>query len=51
MVVYVAKFEESVYVLHAFQKTTQKTPRKDIELARGRYRALNKLPRRKLTGY
>lgn len=41
-VVYVAKFEEGVYVLHAFQKTTQKTPRKDIELARGRYRALIK---------
>jgi len=41
-VVYVAKFEEGVYVLHAFQKTTQKTPRKDIEFARSRYRALIK---------
>ena len=34
---YVAKFAESVYVLHAFQKKTQKTRKEDIELARTRY--------------
>jgi len=36
-VIYVARFEEAVYVLHAFQKKTQKTARSDIELARRRY--------------
>ena len=36
-VLYVAKFAEAVYVLHAFQKKTQKTRREDIELARNRY--------------
>ncbi len=35
--IYVAKFEHTVYVLHAFQKTTRKTPRADIELAARRY--------------
>jgi phage-related protein len=39
-VLYVAKFAESVYVLHAFQKKTQKTTREDIELARTRYRQI-----------
>lgn len=37
-VVYVAKFEQNVYVLHAFQKKTQKTRKEDIELARQRYK-------------
>ena len=36
-VIYVAKFAEAVYVLHAFQKKTQRTRRQDIELARRRY--------------
>ena len=36
-VLYVAKFAAAVYVLHAFQKRTQKTRREDIELARKRY--------------
>ena len=39
-VVYVAKFADTVYVLHAFQKKTQKTRQEDIELARKRYRAI-----------
>lgn len=39
-VFYVAKFGEAVYVLHAFQKKTQKTPKSDIELAHARFRAL-----------
>jgi phage-related protein len=34
---YVAKFPEAVYVLHAFQKKTQQTAQKDLELARARY--------------
>jgi phage-related protein len=39
-VLYVAKLEEAVYVLHAFQKKTQRTPKPDIEIASARYRAL-----------
>lgn len=37
-VFYIAKFEEGVYILHAFEKRTRKTPRRDIELARHRLR-------------
>jgi len=36
-VLYVAKFEEAVYVLHCFQKKTQKAAKSDIDLARRRY--------------
>ena len=36
-VVYVAKFAEAVYVLHAFHKKSRKTPRLDVALARARY--------------
>lgn len=39
-VMYVAKLENTVYVLHAFQKKTQGTARTDIELARVRYRMI-----------
>ena len=39
-VLYVAKFAEAVYVLHALQKKTQKTRKEDIELARTRYRQI-----------
>jgi phage-related protein len=38
-VFYVARFEEAVYVLHVFQKKTQKTRDADIEMGRRRYRA------------
>ncbi len=31
-VIYVAKFEHAVYVLHAFQKKTRQTSQADIEL-------------------
>lgn len=43
-VLYVAKFAEAVYVLHAFQKKTQKTRREDIELARTRYQQIGGRP-------
>lgn len=36
-VLYVAKFAEAVYVLHAFSKKTQRTSRSDLELAAKRY--------------
>jgi phage-related protein len=41
-VIYVAKFQEAVYVLHAFQKTTRRTARRDLELARTRYREMTR---------
>ncbi len=37
-VVYIARFKDAVYVLHAFQKKARKTSREDLELARRRYR-------------
>jgi len=39
-VIYVAKFADAVYVLHAFQKKTQQTRKEDIELAATRYKQL-----------
>jgi phage-related protein len=35
-VFYVAKFEEAVYVLHAFEKKRQRTSKRDLELGRER---------------
>jgi len=42
-VIYVAKFEKAIYVLHAFQKKTRKTARSDIELAARRYKLVGGL--------
>ncbi|ERT11180.1 type II toxin-antitoxin system RelE/ParE family toxin [Photorhabdus temperata] len=39
-VMYVAKFEEAVYVLHCFQKKTEQTSLKDIALAKKRFKEL-----------
>jgi len=39
-VIYVAKFDEAIYVLHAFQKKSRRTALLDIELARSRFRNL-----------
>ena len=36
-VLYLAKFAEAIYVLHAFEKRSQKTQKDDIQLAKGRY--------------
>ena len=41
-VVYVTKLAEAIYVLHCFQKKTQKTAPRDIELAQRRYKELLK---------
>jgi phage-related protein len=41
-VLYVTKFGETVYVLHCFQKKTQKTSSTDIEIATRRYREVQK---------
>jgi phage-related protein len=37
---YIARFEEAVYVLHCFQKKTQRTAPEDIELGQSRYQQL-----------
>lgn len=39
-VMYVAKFADAVYVLHAFRKKTQQTAKSDIELAATRYKLI-----------
>ncbi len=39
-VIYLAKFETAVYVLHAFVKKTQRTSPRDLELATTRYRMM-----------
>ena len=39
-VMYVAKFEEAVYVLHCFQKKTQATSDQDKNTAEARYRSV-----------
>lgn len=41
-VMYVAKFEEALYVLHAFQKTTRATSPRDRDIVTARYRAVIK---------
>ena len=39
-VIYIAKFADAVYVIHCFQKKTEKTSKADIDLASKRYRDL-----------
>ena len=39
-VMYVAKFEEAIYVLHCFRKKTPLTGKRDKEIAAARYRAV-----------
>jgi len=39
-VMYVAKFEEAIYVLHCFQKKTEATAKQDKDIAEARYRAI-----------
>jgi len=43
--VYVAKFAEGIYVLHVFQKKTQKTSALDLELIRARLAAVRRARR------
>jgi phage-related protein len=37
---YVARIADAVYVLHAFQKKTQQTAKKELELAKSRLRQI-----------
>ena len=39
-VFYVTRFAEGIYVLHCFEKRTQKTAKRHLEVARNRYRDL-----------
>ena len=39
-VIYLARLKEAVYVLHAFQKKTRATRKRDIEIAKSRYMEL-----------
>ena len=41
-VIYTARLADAVYVLHAFQKKTQRTSQRDIETARKRFTELTK---------
>ena len=41
-VVYVATFAESVYVLHAFQKKTQRIAARELGLAASRFKQLKR---------
>lgn len=44
-IVYVARFHNAIYVLHAFEKKTQKTRQADIALARERYKEVEQRER------
>ena len=39
-VFYVARFKDTIYVLHAFPKKTQKTSKKDLDIGRQRYKVM-----------
>ena len=41
-VIYIASFADAVYVLHAFQKQTQRTSQRDLALAQSRLRQLKR---------
>ncbi|MBX9777377.1 MAG: type II toxin-antitoxin system RelE/ParE family toxin [Xanthobacteraceae bacterium] len=41
-VAYIANFAEAVFVLHAFQKKTQQTSKRDIALAQARFKRLRR---------
>ncbi|MCX7176720.1 MAG: type II toxin-antitoxin system RelE/ParE family toxin [Proteobacteria bacterium] len=42
-VIYLARLEDAIYVLHCFQKKTPKTATSDVELARNRYKELMRI--------
>ena len=44
-VLYVAKFGEAIYILHAFEKRTQKTPKGEIDVAKRRLAELMRIRR------
>lgn len=42
-IIYVVNFNEAIHVLHAFIKKSEKTSKKDLEIARIRYKDIKKL--------
>jgi phage-related protein len=44
-IIYIAKFDEGVYALHAFEKKTRATSRSDLELARQRLKEIVRVRR------
>jgi len=42
-VLYTARIEDFVYVLHAFQKKTQQTSKRDLDLARERFGQIGRI--------
>ena len=44
---YVAKIEGSIYVLHAFVKKSQKTPKQNLEVGKERFKELQAYLRKK----
>lgn len=46
-VMYVAKFEEAIYVLHCFEKKTQMTSKHDKQVTVERYKALSEKRKRR----
>ena len=40
---YVARFDEAIYVLHCFAKKEQRTATKDVDVAKQRYKLMNRL--------
>lgn len=45
-IVYVAKFSDAIYVLHAFEKKTQKTSSRHIQLAKSAYEKIKDIRKR-----
>ena|SRR5882757_1746153 len=43
-VIYLASRPEAIYVLHCFQKKSEKTSQRDIDLAKTRFKAVPKSP-------
>ena len=41
-IIYIARFSESIYVLHAFRKKTQRTSKQDMDLARNRLKLIKR---------
>jgi phage-related protein len=41
-VIYVSRLAEAIFVLHAFQKKSEATDKRDIELAKSRYNQITK---------
>ncbi|MES9928200.1 MAG: type II toxin-antitoxin system RelE/ParE family toxin [Candidatus Thiodiazotropha sp. 6PDIVS] len=40
--IYIAKYEEAIYMLHTFKKKTQKTSKRDIDIAKAWLRELER---------